>query len=394
MFERCIIHIDMDAFFASVEQRDCLELKGKPIIVGADPHAGRGVVSTCSYEARKYGIRSGMPITQAHKLCPFGIFLPVNMSKYQEASLQIREIFNKYTPLVEPLSLDEAFLDVTGTSKLWGSPIKLAKKIQQEIAETTCLTASVGISYNKFLAKLASDLKKPEGFVIINKDNFREIVWPLPVSKIWGVGPKMQEHLENVNIKTIGELAMQSPAQLEEWFGNHARQLHFLANGIDDRQVEPNQEIKSIGREITFNKDIDDIIILKGYLQELCEDVGMKLRANGMKAKSLTVKLRYGDFTTCTRGITCKNYLQNDMELIRTACRLFEKNWSASPLRLIGISVSNLEENAVEQLCFFKDEKEDAISQTMDRIKSKYGPESIKRCNSLDVVFSKKKGGI
>ncbi|MEW6624363.1 MAG: DNA polymerase IV [Bacillota bacterium] len=373
-----IIHVDMDAFYAAVEQRDNPALKGKPVIVGADPK-GRGVVSTCSYEARAYGVRSGMPISRAYKLCPRGVYLPVNMSKYVEASKQIRDIFYKYTPIVEPIALDEAFLDVTHSTQIWGNPKQIALMIQREIEQNTRLTASVGISYNKFLAKLASGLKKPKGFIEISRDNFKELVWPLPVTKVWGVGPRTKNLLEKLNIKTIYDLAKYPAEDLETILGKRGRQLHQLASGQDYRSVESDQEIKSIGKEITFDKDLDDIIIIKDHFRELGQRVGNRLRSKKLKAKCLSIKIRYNDFTTVTRSCSFSYHLSNDKELLDGAVRLFIDNWNGNPVRLIGVSVSNLIEVYSEQLSLFMDIKEDIIAQTIDNIRARYGYNIINR---------------
>ncbi len=373
-----IIHVDMDAFYASVEQNDNPKLKGKPVIVGADP-SGRGVVSTCSYEARKFGVRSGMPISTAHKLCPQGVFLPVDMPKYELISSNIREIFLKYSPLVEPIALDEAFIDVTHSTKIWGTPREIAKQIQQEIFKETGLTCSVGLSFNMFLAKLASDLKKPNGFFEISQENFKKIVWPLPVNKLWGVGPKTKKQLDLYNLKTIGDVAVQPANLLEDKFGKLGRQLHSLANGIDFRKVEPNNIIKSIGKETTFNEDVSDYNYIKQIIRKLAEVIGIRLRKNKLKGKVVTVKIRYGDFRTITRSYTSPSLLANDNEIFKIAKDLFNNNWSGEPIRLIGIYMAGLVDYEEEQLTLFKDEKEDKISEIMDKIREKHGYNIIKR---------------
>lgn len=376
--DSCIIHIDMDAFYASVEQRDNPDLMGKPVIIGADPR-GRGVVSTCSYEARKYGVHSAMPIGTAYKLCPKGVYLPVNMRKYEEVSSELHEIFQRYTPLVEPISLDEAFLDVTHSRTLLGTGEEIALKLQKEVKEITHLTASVGLSYNKFLAKLASDLRKPMGFVHIHKDNFKLIVWPLSVSKIWGVGPKTRSYLEQLNIKTIGDIARLPDSVFEGWLGKAGKQIYLLSQGIDNRKVEPAHRQKSIGKEITFSQDITNFNHIKNYLAQMSEQIGSRLRKNNLKARVLTVKIRYFDFSTVTRSFSFPDYINNDKEIRDWACSIFKENWSGAPIRLIGISMSSIITESIKQLTLFTNPKEDVICETMDKIREKYGFGSIKR---------------
>ncbi len=369
----------MDAFYAAVEQRDNPKLLGKPVIIGADPR-GRGVVSTCSYEARKFGVHSGMPIGTAYKLCPEGVYLPVDMRKYMTVSNEIHEIFRRYTPLVEPISLDEAFLDVTHSRSLLGSGEEIALKLQKDVKQITCLTASVGLSYNKFLAKLASDLRKPMGFVHIHRDNFKEVVWPLPVSKIWGVGPKTKVYLEQLNIKTIGDIAKLPDSVIEGWLGKAGEQLYLLAKGIDHRKVEPVHEQKSIGKEITFRNDITDSNRIKTYINQMSEQIGSKLRKNNLNGKVLTVKIRYYDFHTVTRSFSFPDFINSDKVIRDWAFSIFKDNWTGAPIRLIGISMSNLTTNSRQQLTLFTDDsKEEIICETMDKIREKYGFDSIKR---------------
>ncbi len=293
--------------------------------------------------------------------------------------------------MVEPLSLDEAFLDVTGTYALWGNPVKLAKRIQNEIVENLNLTASVGLSYNKFLAKLASDLKKPKGFVVINKNNFKKIIWPLSVSKVWGVGPKTKSKLEVLNIRLIGELASQSPANLEGWFGKQGRALYLLANGIDDRKVEPNQELKSISRELTFPNDLVNLDTILAHLQQLCESLYLRLRKLGLKAEVITVKIRYDDFTTITRSESFKGFLSSEQQIIDAARDIFTRNWSGSKVRLVGVSLSKLLKAKNEQLSLFHNYKEDVLTKTLDQIRDKHGLSSIRRCSSIDKALSQRR---
>jgi len=380
---RQIIHVDMDAFYASVEQRDHPEYTGKPIIVGGDPK-GRGVVSAASYEARNYGIHSAMPMAQAVRLCPQATVLPVRMERYVEISQRIHAIFERYTPLVEPVSLDEAFLDVTGSAQLFGSGEEIGLAIKEEIKQRLSLTASVGIAPNKFLAKLASDLKKPDGFVAITEQNKQEILDPLPVGKIWGIGKVTEKALQAQGIYTIAQLRMASLERLQAVVGNHASDLLQLASGIDETEVEPYREAKSMSSEQTFAEDVEDLEVLLGALSGQVEEVAERLRVAGLKAKTLTLKLRYGDFRTITRGKTLDQATNTTHTLWRSAEAIF-RQWqgsSAGPLRLIGFSASGLVEEDRGQLQLFPDpeeEKQRKLDEAVDKIRDRYGKDAVKR---------------
>ena len=302
-----ILHIDMDAFFASVEQLDNPDLHGKPIVVGGTVEQ-RGVVAAASYEVRKYGIHSAMPTSQALKLCPNLIILPVRMKRYSEISKQIHKIFSDYTPDIEPISLDEAFLDVTGSIQLFGSAEKIGKEIKTKIKEQLGLTASVGIAPNKFLAKLASDLEKPDGFVIITEENKQQILDPLPISKIWGIGKVTAKALQNKGINTIEQLRNTPHKILKTILGNQAEDIQKLAQGIDDRIVESDREAKSMSAEETFAEDIIDKEFLLKVLFNQVEEVAQRLRAGKLEGKTITLKLRYEDFKTITRSHSFDSY--------------------------------------------------------------------------------------
>ena len=265
-----IMHVDMDAFYAAIEQRDNPELKGKPVIVGGTIES-RGVVSTASYEARKYGVHSAMAMTEAHRRCPDGVYLPVDMQKYRRVSRQLMEIFHRFTPDVEAISLDEAFLDLTGSQKLFGPAEEIGMEIKRLIREELQLTASVGLSYNKFLAKLASDMDKPDGFYRILPEELEEKVWPLPIRRMMGVGGKTSQMLEQMGVTTIGQLAKVNTGLLEHLLGKQGVVMHQVANGIDDRRVEPVRESKSVGRETTFPQDICEQYLLETILFTLAE---------------------------------------------------------------------------------------------------------------------------
>lgn len=380
--ERRIIHLDMDAFFASVEQRDHPAYRGKPVIVGGAPRS-RGVVSTCSYEARRYGVHSAMPLLEASKRCPHGIFLPVRMRRYQEVSSSIMSILREYTPLVEPLSLDEAFMDVTGSERLFGPAERIAREMVDRIDRELGLSASVGVAHNKFLAKLASDLKKPKGFTVIPTEGVASLLAPLPVSKLWGVGPKTEELLLRLGIQTIGDLQGSSPAVLQDRLGETGIHLYRLAFGLDDRPVISEEEAKSVGHEVTFEVDSNDREFLKGVLLELCIKVARRLRKMKLVGRTISIKLRDSGFTTITRQRRLARATDFEEIIFKEALYLAQKaNWTARPLRLVGVSVSGLEGNESAQLSLFQEEKKEELQrlhQTVDLIKDRFGEEAIIR---------------
>lgn len=345
MKNRKIIHIDMDAFYASIEQRDNKNLRGKPIVVGGSPK-GRGVVSTCSYEARKYGIHSAMPCKDAYVRCPYAIFIRPRFYVYKEVSNQIREIFYRYTDLVESLSLDEAFLDVTQNKKGIKSATVIAKLIKEDIKRETGLTASAGVSYNKFVAKLASDYQKPNGLTVITQDNVLDFLDKLPVKKFFGVGKVTENILRNNGIKNGYDLRNTSLEKLEKMFKNRGIELYNFARGIDNREVNPDRVRKSIGAETTLaeNKDIDDVetVII---LDELCKEVANRMLKENKVAKTITLKIKFEDFKTITRSLSVKDCIKNYEEIRFNVGELLthiEKN--NKMIRLFGVTVSNLEE--------------------------------------------------
>lgn len=387
--DRAVIHIDMDAFFASVEQRDHEAYRGLPVIVGGAKE-GRGVVSTASYEARKFGVHSAMSMQEAVRRCPQAIFLPVDMALYRSVSRQIMAIFQEYTPLVEAISLDEAFLDVTGSRKLFGSEDVIARTIKNRIWEELQLTASVGIANNKFLAKLASEMDKPDGFYIIRPEDVAEKVWPLSIKKMMGVGTKTEELLRSFRITTIGQLAQADPLLLERLLGKQGRLLSELAHGIDLRPVEPERAAKSIGRETTFQQDITKRYTLETVLMDLCDDVAHSLRSNHFRGKTVTLKLRNHDFKTLTRAETLPGYTASFEPIYEATCRLLRANYrEGTPIRLIGLSVSHLEkeQNVVEQMDLFGTVEEfhrkDPLDQVLDQLNNKYGRQTVKRARQM-----------
>ena len=373
----------MDAFYASVEVNDNPDLKDKPVLVGSTPEQ-RGVVAACSYPARQFGIHSAMPMSQALRLCPEAIVLPVRMGRYVEVSKLIHKIFHNYTPEVEPISIDEAFLDVTGCIGIFGSAETIGKKIKAEIKKQTGLTASVGIAPNKFLAKLASDLEKPDGFVIITEENKQSILDPLPVSKIWGIGKVTNKELQKHGIHTIEQLRTAPKYQLSMIFKNQADDILKLAQGIDNRKVEPHTEAKSISAEKTFPADISEKEVLLAILHDQVEEVAQRLRAEKLQCRTMTLKFRYGDFKTVTRSSTLDRPTHTTQTLLQEAQNIFN-GWyqkSAGELRLLGFGTSGLSGEGSGQKLLFADpdeEKQKKIDSAFDKIRGKYGQDSLKR---------------
>ncbi|MDI9430632.1 MAG: DNA polymerase IV [Planctomycetota bacterium] len=380
---RQIIHVDMDAFYASVEQRDRPELRGKAVIVGG-PAEARGVVSAASYEARKFGVHSAMPTAQALRRCPHAILLPVRMERYAEVSREIQSVFERYTPLIEPISLDEAFLDVTASTNLFGPPEQIGRRIKEQIQSQTQLTASVGIAPNKFLAKLASDLKKPDGFVVITEQNRQQILDPLDVGRIWGVGKVTEKALHSHGIRTIAELRAMSEAELSRIVGSGTTELLRLAQGQDDREVEPARQAKSLSSERTFATDVRDRDMLLGVLLEQVEEVAQRLRHRRLKARTITLKLRYGDFRTVTRSETLTEATNLTQVLWEAADRVFGR-WHRSAsgaLRLVGFGAGGLEPEGTRQASLFADpeaEKLQRLDRAMDAIRDRYGKRAVHR---------------
>ena len=381
---RKIIHVDMDAFYASVEQRDDPTLQTKPVVVGGKPNS-RGVVCAASYEARKFGIHSAMPMAEAFRRCPHAVFLPVNMPKYHDVSLKIRQIFMTYTPIVEPLSLDEAFLDVTGSTSLFGSANTIGLTIKQRIQQELNLTASVGVASNKFLAKLASDLQKPDGFVVVQPNRIQAFLDPLSVERIWGVGKKTAEQLHKLNIKTVRDLRRLELGYLTQLFGVLGSQLYQLAQGIDDRPVESERVAKSIGRETTFATNIVDRDLLETELLKIAVDVGRRLRKEALRGKTITVKVRYDDFRTVSRSHTLSQATDLDDVIFKESCNLFREISLKQPLRLIGLSLHNLTDKLDRQISLFCEAQKDdeTLTKVIDILKEKYGEKSITRARLL-----------
>ncbi|HZJ57690.1 MAG TPA: DNA polymerase IV [Clostridia bacterium] len=337
MTELGIIHVDMDAFYASVEQRDHPEFRNKPVVVGGDPK-GRGVVSTASYEARRFGVHSAMPCRQAAELCPNIIFLPVDMEKYKRVSKKIHSIFRIYTPTIEPISIDEAFLQVDG-----GDPVDIGKEIKGDIYKRLHLTASVGVSYNKFIAKMASDMEKPDGFTVITREEARKILPGLPIRKIWGVGEKTEKDLNNIGIFTVNDLLQYDHEFLLRSWGRRAYELIQLCRGIDHSMVQIDQETKSMGEETTLEGDTRDLDVLKGILGDFSMELGNRMAGRGIKCRTITIKVKYNDFKSITRSITLAVATDSSHIILQHSRDMLANRVSLSkPVRLIGVQVSNL----------------------------------------------------
>ena len=367
-----ILHVDMDAFFAAVEQQDNPEYRNKPLIIGGTKDSVRGVVSTCSYEARRYGVHSAMPIRRAIALCPHGIFIRGRMERYQEVSKQIHALFHEFSPLVESLSIDEAFLDMTGCEHFYPSLTAMGRAVKDRIKAETGLTCSIGIAPNKFLAKLASDLQKPDGLTIIQPDEVDQFLLNLPVGKLWGVGDKGKRVLRNLGINTVKDLRSKSLGWLKKQLGNSfGEHLYNLSRGIDNRRVTPAVEVKSISQEITFDQDYEDAEFLKSQLAKMAEKVGYRLRREKLYARTIIIKVRYHDFRTITRSHTLDYAVCDDDSIFEAGWNLFQ-TVTKGPIRLLGIGAHNLVHN--QQLSLFDNPAQtDKLVQIMDEINQKYG---------------------
>lgn len=380
-----VIHADMDAFFAAVEQRENPELKGKAVIIGGVNLSNRGVVSTASYKAREYGVHSAMPVAQARKLCPNGIYLPARHDLYQEVSREVLSILKKYTPLVEKISIDEAFLDIKGCERLYGSPLEIAEKIKEDVKNKTELTISIGLSVNKFLAKLASDFDKPDGLTVIKHQNIKDFMADLDINKIWGVGQIFAENLAKIGVYKVKDIWQYSLNELKNKYGKAGIKLYYLSRGLDNRKVESKNEIKSVSHEETFAENIEDIDKLWAYLFKMSEKVSFRLHSNNLRGNTVFIKVRYADFSTISRQISLKNNLNSTELIYKTGKKLIKDNkLFKKPLRLLGIGVSNLSDSEKIQLNLFDKEAGDSeIDKTIDDIKRKYGFDKISRARKL-----------
>ncbi len=373
-----ILHVDMDAFFASVEQLDDPSLRGKPVIVGK---GDRGVVSAASYEARAYGVRSAMPVAQARKLCPQGIFVGGRMSRYAEISRQVMAVLGEFSPLVEQASVDEAYVDITGTRTLFGPPSKLAEALQARVREATGLSCSVGVAPVKFLAKIASDFRKPGGVTIIEPEDVAAFLKDLPVGKIPGVGGKTLPRLAQLGVRTCGDVPRYSREFWEEHLGEWGRVLHQRAQGLGSAELTPHSEMKSSSAENTFARDISDEEELKRWLLKQSERVGRDLRKHGLQGRTVTLKLKFEDFKQITRSRTLAEPVDSDLEIFRTACELLDHTERRKKIRLIGVGVSNFGGGSA-QLSLMPDENRERLKRldkAVDTIRDRHGRSLIKR---------------
>lgn len=378
-----ILHIDMDAFFASVEQLDNPHLKGKCVIVGG--LSNRSVVSAASYEARKFGIHSAMPMYRAKQKCPRGIFLPPRMNRYKEVSKKIMSLLKTFSPLVEPVSIDEAYMDITGCKRLHGKPEEVALNIKKKIKETVNLTCSVGIAPNKFLSKIASDMDKPDGLTIIMPDNVQQFIEFLPIYKVPGVGKKMKKHLELMGIKMLGDVKKYPEKMLLKRFGKFGQRLIKLSACIDNSPVTPCRHHKSVSSEETLSEDTRDKKLLNNYLLMHSENVVRELRRMGVRAKTITLKIKHADFQQVTRSVTLTDPTQSSETIYMHAVRLLRTYKIIKKIRLIGVGASGLFSDAVPlQMDLFDGEKKrnrnwEEVDKAIDIIIQKYGKDAIKR---------------
>ncbi len=381
---RCILHVDLDAFFAAVEVRENPALRGKPVVVGADPQGGRGrgVVTAASYEARRFGIHSALPIGQAYRRCPDAIFLRPRGALYGEVSERFMAILGEFTDLVEPLSIDEAFLDVTDSLALFGDGAAIARQIKDQVSQRERLTASIGVAPVKFVAKIASDLEKPDGLVVVGDGEVRDFLAPLPIARLWGAGPKAVEGFRRLGVATIGDVAALPLERLIEAFGDAGgRHFHALAHGRDQRSVDPAHARKSVGRETTFATDVADRARVEAVLLNLLEEVARRLRRKGLAGSTVTVKLRTADFRTVTRQAALPAAADTTEQMWPAVRSLLQRaDRTTQPIRLVGVAVSDFEQAA--QLGLFAPpgaERSKRIAAALDAVAARLGGAAIRR---------------
>lgn len=388
-WERVIAHADMDAFYASVEQLDNPALRGLPVIVGG--RSNRGVVTSASYEARKFGVRSAMPGYEARRLCPDGIFVPGRMARYVEVSHVVRTVFESFSPAVEPLSLDEAFLDLGGTEKLLGNPLEVGAALKRRVREETGLVVSVGIAPNKMTAKILSDLCKPDGLLALGPEYLHEFLFTLPVERLWGVGRVTLQHMHDLGIQTVGDLAVRDAATLRAQFGSSGTHLWELANGIDPRPVIPDWQRKSYGEENTFERDLElHGLELRRVLIAHGEAIGRRLREDSVRARTVTLKLKLarplgqGRFPIVTRSCSLEHPTDDGAEISKLAIELTSKVKEKDRIRLVGVQVHNLERAQSKQLGLFdaasgSDAKRAKLNRALDALAQRFGDEAVTR---------------
>ncbi len=384
--QKIFFHADIDAFFAAVEQADDPGLKGKPVIIGALP-GKRGVVSACSYEARVLGVKSAMPISRAYKKCPHGVYLPVRMERYTKMSGVVMDILRTFTPGLQQISIDEAFLDMTGTEKLFGPPLDTARNMKNLVKQRTGLTISVGIAGNKYLAKIASDFRKPDGLCRIEHGNEENFMRQLPLKALWGLGEKTLARLLDYNITTIGMLQSLSMHTLTSMCGRALGNFLFNAcRGVDPGIFREQTKSRSVSSEVTFDLDRKDVEGLKRTVLHLAQEVMFRLIHHNYKAKTVSLKIRFADFVTTTAQATLKHWIGSSEELYNVACTLLKKKWNEKqPVRLLGISVSNIEEGDLCQPGLFENEenKKTRVEQAVYNIKRRLGKITLTKANLL-----------
>ncbi len=379
--EREIVHLDLDAFYASVEVLDDPSLAGKPVIVGGSRE--RGVVTSASYEARPFGVHSAQPVAAALRLCPHAVLLPVRMARYREVSEAVFEIFRRFTPLVEPLSIDEGFLDVTGSRRLFGSAETIAREIKRLVRKEVGLTVSAGIASTKFVAKIASDLGKPDGLVTVAHEETRAFLEPLPIRRLWGVGAVTFEAMKRLGIATIGDLSRIPGERLRKEFGKHGEHLHLLSRGIDTRPVETRQQAKSMGREETFPEDLTDREDLHREILSLATQVARRARRHGLVGRSVTLKVKYSDFKLVSRSEALHTATSDAAVLYRSCVDLLEKTRAGTiPVRLLGIYLSRLSLGPPPgQISLLEDEasrrRRDRLHAALDDLADRFGEEAV-----------------
>ncbi|MCR4430939.1 MAG: DNA polymerase IV [Tepidanaerobacteraceae bacterium] len=381
-----IIHVDMNAFYASCHQAQDPSLKGKPILVAGDPRKRNGIILTASYEARSFGVKTAMPNWQAKKLCPQAIFIKPDYDLYVRASSRVMDILGRFTPMVEVFSIDEAWLDVTGCEGLFGDSVAIAQKIQNTLKQELDLPCSVGVSCNKLLAKMASDMKKPMGITVLAPEDVPQLLWPLPVDRLFGVGRRMAENLGKMNINTIGDLARVPEELLRRAFGLNGRYLHLAANGIDESPVDPHSmdTAKSMGHSITLPRDVTAFEEAETVLLSLAEQVGRRVRRENCMGRTVTLTLRDASFGTITRSMTIPCTCATD-DIYAAARKLLRANWDGkTPLRLLGVSLSQLIKKFEQVSLFKEDEKKNRLNQIVDEIKDRFGDNAIFRAKLLE----------
>jgi len=382
--DRTILHVDLDAFFAAVEQRDRPELRGRPVIVGGGGgEDARGVVSAASYEARVFGVHSAMSLREAYRRCPNGVFLPVDGRRYQAASRDVMAILRRFTPQVEPISIDEAFLDVTGSAALFGDGVSIARQIKHDIRAEVGLTASVGVASTKLVAKIASDLRKPDGLVVVAPGDEAAFLAPLPISRLWGVGEKTATVLADYSVRTIGDLAALPPDLIERRFGKHGASLVERARGIDPDPVHEGDPAKSVGHEHTFDVDTSDPETIERTLLGMADGVAGRLRSAGVRASTVTVKIRDSSFRTITRQRTLAEPTDMTEPIFRAAIELARPEVRGIRVRLLGVTASNLGER--EQLSLFEltDPRRRRAVEAADELRHRYGERTVTRARLL-----------